>query len=74
MQVGSSLITIRLSPIPLCVRLHQSLLPRKGTQLIWWRKNGETLELIKRFSKAMCFPLGLGSDNQTNSFPSALSL
>lgn len=46
----------------------------KETQLIWQRRNWETLKLIKRFSKAICFPLGLRFDNQTNSFLSAPSL
>lgn len=60
------------SPHPsLCLR--KILMAKKGTQFICQR-NRETLKLIKRFSKAVCFPLGLRFDNQTNSFLSALSL
>lgn len=50
------------------------LMAEKETQLIWRRRNRKTLKLIKRFSKAICFPLGLRFDNQTNSLLSALSL
>lgn len=42
-------------------------------QLIWWKRNRETLKLIKRSSYAIRFPLGLWFDNQTSS-SSQLSL
>ena len=50
----------------------QSILPaQKGTRLIWRGRHRDTLKLIKRFSKAICFPLGPRFDNQTNSSLSA---
>lgn len=63
--------TIHLSPcLPLSA---QDPAAERETRLIW-RRNRETLKLIKRFSKAVCFPLGLRFDNQTNSSLSAPSL
>lgn len=44
---------------------------QKRAWLTGWGRRRETLKLIKRFSKAICFPLGLRFDNQTNSLPSA---
>lgn len=56
------------SPFPLSAEHPHT---QKRSWLIGWGRHGETLKLIKRFSKAICFPLGLRFDNQTNSLPSA---